>query len=366
MNDEQDAFFRSIADLVLERMASGDRAESVMVLESVATVLGGAVANFCEEDEELGARLTSEDDRRGGRRDVCPTLYGTHAARGRGMSGIIPFDFESHAVRIVMQHGAPWFVAADVCRVLEISKHRDAIAKLDSDERAEINPLDLNAGGTGRSSGSHGGARRMAIVNESGLYALIIRSSKPAAKRFRKWVTAEVLPAIRRDGYYAMPGASAPDLEELAEKRVYLESLPEDQRAIARAKYEALCKIADAIEAGEKVSHAVRAAAAESGYSEKTLWNCRAATYMVPRCDWEAALAPKWRRRQGGMMVECHPEALRFFEGLAATGQRITDCYRRTTEVAAERGWQPVPGIHVLRRHAARVLSHPVRRSVSA
>lgn len=269
-------------------------------------------------------------------------------------AGIIPFDFESHAVRIVMQDGAPVFVAADVCRALEIGKYRDAVSRLDEDERVSVLVDTL------------GGRQTMAAVTESGLYALIMMSRKPAAKRFRKWVTAEVLPAVRRDGYYQIPGVSAPDLEELAEKRAYLESLPEDQRARSRAKYEALCKIADASEAGEKVSHAVRAAAAESGYSEKTLWNCRHATYMVPRCDWEAALAPKWRRQKGGMMVECHPEALRFFEGLAATGQRITDCYRRTTEVAAERGWEPVPGIHVLRRHAARVLSNPVRRSVSA
>nr|WP_272491262.1 DNA-binding domain-containing protein [Roseovarius autotrophicus] len=87
---------------------------------------------------------------------------------------------------------------------------------------------------------------------------------------------------------------------------------------------------------------------------------------MVPRCDWAAACAPRMRRRVMGMRGECHPEALRFFEGLAASGQRISTSYRRTVEVAAERGWQPVPAIHVLRRHAARVLSSPARRSVSA
>lgn len=270
-------------------------------------------------------------------------------------AGIIPFDFESHAVRSVLIDGKPWFVAADVCRVLELKNHRDAVAQLDEDERDGVGFTD-----------AIGRQQTMIVISVSGVIWLSSRSNKPVAKRFWKWVRAEVLPALVRDGYYAMPGAAAPDLEELAEKRAYLESLPEDQRARSRAKYEALCKIADASEAGEKVSHAVRAAAAESGYSEKTLWNCRAATYMVPRCDWEAALAPKWRRQKGGMMVECHPEALRFFEGLAATGQRITDCYRRTTEVAAERGWEPVPGIHVLRRHAARVLSNPVRRGVSA
>lgn len=53
MNDEQDAFFRSVADLVMEHMASGDRVQSMMALESVAFVLGGAIANFCEGDDEL-------------------------------------------------------------------------------------------------------------------------------------------------------------------------------------------------------------------------------------------------------------------------------------------------------------------------
>ena len=273
------------------------------------------------------------------------------------MSGIIPFDFESHAVRSVMIDGAPWFVAADVCRVLELKNHRDAVAQLDEDERDGVGFTD-----------AIGRQQTMIVISVSGVIWLSSRSNKPVAKRFWKWVRSEVLPALIRDGYYAMPGVAAPDLEELAEKRAYLESLPEDQRAIARAKVQALYAIADAVEAGEKVSHAVRAMVEKTGYSEKTLWNCRNATYMVPRCDWEAACAPKWRRRrQGGMRVECHPEAQRFFEGLVASGQKITDCYRRTAEVAAERGWAPLPALHTLRRHAARVLSAPqARRSVSA
>lgn len=102
------------------------------------------------------------------------------------------FGFEGQTVRALDQDGAPWFVAQDVCAVLEISKHRDAVAKLDDDERASTVVDTL------------GGPQQMAIVSESGLYALIFKSRKPAAVRFRKWVTSEVLPTLRRTGRYLL------------------------------------------------------------------------------------------------------------------------------------------------------------------
>lgn len=101
---------------------------------------------------------------------------------------IIPFDFEEQAVRVVMRDDEPWFVAADICRVLEIRNTSDAVKRLDEDE-VTLDQIE----------GSH---RETNLVSESGLYALVIRSDKPAAKRFRKWITAEVLPAIRRTGRY--------------------------------------------------------------------------------------------------------------------------------------------------------------------
>lgn len=116
---------------------------------------------------------------------------------------IIPFDFEEQAVRIVMRDEEPWFVAADVCRVLEIANTSDALTRLDDDERLT---LDNTEGQTGR-----GGARRLNIINESGLYALVLTSRKEQAKRFRKWITSEVLPAIRRHGRYEHPGLPAND-----------------------------------------------------------------------------------------------------------------------------------------------------------
>lgn len=122
------------------------------------------------------------------------------------MSAIVPFQFEDHAVRIRDRNGQPWFVASDVCDVLEISKHRDAVARLDDDETASV-IVD-----------TPGGPQAVAAINESGLYKLILRSRKAAAKRFTKWITAEVLPAIRRTGSYGAP-AAALDLNDPATLR---------------------------------------------------------------------------------------------------------------------------------------------------
>lgn len=117
---------------------------------------------------------------------------------------IIPFDFEEQAVRVVMRGEDPWFVAADVCRVLELGNTSQALTRLDEDERMT---LTTNEGQTGR-----GGARSLNIINESGLYALVLTSRKEQAKRFRKWITAEVLPAIRRHGRYELPGARSSEV----------------------------------------------------------------------------------------------------------------------------------------------------------
>ncbi|WP_226783184.1 BRO-N domain-containing protein [Oceaniglobus trochenteri] len=117
---------------------------------------------------------------------------------------VIPFDFEEQAVRVVMRGDDPWFVAADVCRVLEIGNPSDAVSRLDNDERQKINlnTLDTIEGIRGNPNAT--------IINESGLYALVLTSRKEQARRFRKWITAEVLPAIRRTGRYDHPGIDQP------------------------------------------------------------------------------------------------------------------------------------------------------------
>ncbi len=103
------------------------------------------------------------------------------------------FDFDENPVRVIEKDGTPWFVAADVARVLEFEHTPHATRLLDDDEKG-VHKVD-----------TLGGSQEMTVINESGLYHLIIVSRKPEAKRFRKWVTGEVLPAIRKTGSYVLP-----------------------------------------------------------------------------------------------------------------------------------------------------------------
>lgn len=101
------------------------------------------------------------------------------------------YAFSSVELRVVMMSGEPWFAAVDVCRALSIGNPSDAIRTLDDDEVT-----------LGTIEGSH---RQTNLINESGLYALIFKSRKPEAKKFKRWVTHEVLPSIRKTGSYGTP-----------------------------------------------------------------------------------------------------------------------------------------------------------------
>ena len=110
------------------------------------------------------------------------------------MSAIIPFQFEAHAVRVqVDELGQPWFNATDVCDALEMGNPSQAIkSHVDADDLQKLEVID-----------SLGRTQRANHVNESGLYALILGSTKDTAKRFKRWVTHDVLPTIRKTGGYA-------------------------------------------------------------------------------------------------------------------------------------------------------------------
>ena len=97
------------------------------------------------------------------------------------------------SVRAVEVEGEPWFVAADVCRALELDNVSMAVDRLDDDERG-VSPID-----------TLGGMQRMKIVSESGLYALVLGSRKEEAKTFKRWVTHDIIPAIRKHGGYLTP-----------------------------------------------------------------------------------------------------------------------------------------------------------------
>lgn len=109
------------------------------------------------------------------------------------MSSIIPFSFEHYAVRAITIDTQPWFVASDVAEALQYSEASAMTRHLDDDEKG----LSIVQ--------TPGGDQEMLVINESGLYSAILRSRKASAKRFKKWVTAEVLPAIRKTGRYESP-----------------------------------------------------------------------------------------------------------------------------------------------------------------
>lgn len=108
------------------------------------------------------------------------------------MTDITPFSYEDHEVRVLDVSGEPWFVLADLCKVLGLANPAVVAKRLD---KADVCQTYISSGGQ---------RRAMTIVAEPGMYDVVVRSDSPAAKPFRRWVTHEVLPAIRRTGIYAV------------------------------------------------------------------------------------------------------------------------------------------------------------------
>ncbi len=130
--------------------------------------------------------------------------------REQAEQAVAVFDFEGQEVRTVIgADGEPWFVARDVCDILELGHISNALNGLDDDD---LTVILIQSGGQNR---------EMNIISDSGLYDLIFRSRKPNAKKFRKWVTSEVLPSIRKTGGYQLPGLKAePDPEKLTPEKI--------------------------------------------------------------------------------------------------------------------------------------------------
>lgn len=99
-------------------------------------------------------------------------------------------------IRAIEKDGEPWFVAADVCRALELGEVHVAMRRLDDDEKGRCSIPTL------------GGTQEMTIVNEPGLYSVVLGSRKPEAKAFKRWITHEVIPSIRKTGSYTFDGTS--------------------------------------------------------------------------------------------------------------------------------------------------------------
>ncbi len=144
---------------------------------------------------------------------------------------IQPFDFQGHEVRVLVEDGEPRWVASDVSKVLGYAAAKDMTRMLDADEKGrQIVP-------------TPGGEQEMTVITEAGLYACILKSRVPAAREFKRWVTHEVLPSIRKRGGYLTPEAAeqaltdpdfiirlATDLKEERAARAELEAQAETNR----------------------------------------------------------------------------------------------------------------------------------------
>lgn len=130
------------------------------------------------------------------------------------------FDFNEQPVRLLDRAGAPWFVAADLCRVLEIANPTQAVSRLDPDDLCLAEVIDSMAR-----------AQKVNVVNEAGLYDLVLRSDKPQAREFKRWITHEVLPAIRRTGGYQVEGADGNVQGRVLGMLAQIEAIIADRRA---------------------------------------------------------------------------------------------------------------------------------------
>ena len=147
------------------------------------------------------------------------------------MNDLKVFNYGKSPIRTVNKDGETWWVLKDVCEVLEIANATDVAKRLDEDEVTR-----LNLGGrTGITN----------IINESGLYNVILRSDKPQAKPFRKWVTSEVLPSIRKTGSYQRPMTQAEILAGQAQLLVEMERKTNEIKVIAEETQNKLDKAID-------------------------------------------------------------------------------------------------------------------------
>jgi anti-repressor protein len=156
------------------------------------------------------------------------------------MTELAVFSYSNIEVRTVVRDGEPWFVAADVCSVLGIANSRQAVSYLDDDE-VSLAPVTTNDG-SGRELPTN-------LINEPGLYSLILRSRKPEAKAFKRWITHEVLPAIRKTGRYEV----APAIPQTYAEALQLAA---DQARQIEIQAEALAEMAPAAEAWEVLASA--------------------------------------------------------------------------------------------------------------
>ncbi|OGD52561.1 hypothetical protein A3K80_09225 [Candidatus Bathyarchaeota archaeon RBG_13_38_9] len=183
-------------------------------------------------------------------------------------------EFDSKEVRIIMVKNEPWFIAKDISDILDFSEPSAMTRTLDDDEKGLHNVQTL------------GGVQSLQIINESGLYSSILRSRLPKAKRFKKWVTAEVLPTIRKTGEYSVANPPLlPDFNDpVAAARAWADAKEEELKAKknlleAKPKIEFYDKVGDS-----KGLHTVAKAAKLLGTGRNRLFSWMR-TYKILRAN---------------------------------------------------------------------------------
>ena len=183
-------------------------------------------------------------------------------------------------IRTTVQNGEPWFVAADVCKALDIENNRKATNRLDDDEKGVT------------LSDTLGGKQKLTIVNEAGLYSLVLGSRKPEAKAFKRWITHEVLPSIRKTGGY-ITGQEGLSDTELLEKAVLVAQrrIAERDKQIERMKpaqifADAVCASEQSILVGD-LAKLLRQNGIDIGQKRLFEW-LRSRSYLIKRkgSDW--------------------------------------------------------------------------------
>lgn len=184
---------------------------------------------------------------------------------------VFNFSQEKAPVRVQLINGDPWFVAKDICEVLEHSNHKMAIKTLDEDEVSTAYLID-----------AMGRNQEMKVVSESGLYSLIFQSRKPEARKFRKWVTSEVLPSIRKKGYYGIRKGTKDylDVREVPYKVVNFQDGEVRVVEVGGEKWYSLNDIHSCIGARTESSQSVRRLNAKQVLARK-MW-----LYGVPNPGW--------------------------------------------------------------------------------
>lgn len=184
----------------------------------------------------------------------------------RGIAPIFESRFREQPIRIYGTPEAPLIVAKDVCAVLGIANPRDALSKLEPDEKGVA------------TTDTPGGIQELNVVTESGLYALIFKSRKAEAREFRKWVTSEVLPAIRQTGRYDMRELSRLELIELARSAEIERLRLVEQAEKDRPKLEFVAKLA-AAKGSQSIGHFAKSM--QTGRTRMFRW-LRSNGYIMP------------------------------------------------------------------------------------